>query len=173
MKTLPTSAILAGAAFALLAGNPAYAARRHAAGAGARWHVNHTVFEELPFDDGDLSYGLAYEYHDEAAYWQLAVHYTPDAGTNGTDYVVTPQINLIFKDRIWRLGVGALDSYVAAEDGGGDWGDVYWQLLTGLNLPLFRFQLNANAFYVFESWSDLDDFDTDDLEYGFWLTYPF
>ena len=142
-------------------------------GAGVRRHSQHSVFKELPFDDGDLSYGIAYEHHDQNAYWQLAVAYAPQPGTNGVDFVVTPQINLIVKDRIWRAGIGVLDSYIEMEDGESDWSDVYFQFLTGIHLPVFGGQFDILAYYPFGEWGDIGDFDFDDLDYGAWLTFSF
>jgi len=142
-------------------------------GAGVRRHAQHSVFEDLPFDDGDLSYGIAYEYHDKKAYWQLGVGYAPQPGTNGVDYVVTPQLNLIVKDRVWRAGIGVLDRYVEMEDGENDWTDVYFQFLTGIHLPVFGMDFDVLAFYPFAEWGDISDFDFDDIDYGAWLTFSF
>lgn len=140
----------------------------------ARYHSDHSVFEELPFDDGDVSYGLAYECHEESGYWQVGVDYAPDAsGIESTDYVITPQINLVFKDNMWRGGVGALRSYIHDETSGGNWSDLYWQLLAGIELPLFGIQLDLHTYYVFEEWKQLDEFDWDDLEFGAGLKFSF
>lgn len=153
---------------------PVLAAGPSVISAGARYHVDHSVCEELPFGDGDVSYGLAYEYHEESGYWQIAMNYTPDiTGTNLTDYVITPQINLIFKDRMWRGGIGALRSYVRDVDNNGDWTDMYWQMLAGIHLPLFGLKLDVHAYYVFEKWNELDEFDSEDIEFGAWLKFSF
>ena len=145
---------------------------------GTRRHVNHSVFRALPFDDEDFSYALAYEYHESAGYWQIAVDYAPDASgmittnlSDSTDYVVTPQINLILKDRGWLGGVGALWSYIEDKNEGGAWTDQYWQLLAGFHLPLFRVHLDVNAYYVFEDWQDLDEFDAGDIDFAAWLRF--
>lgn len=142
--------------------------------AGTRYHINHSIFEELPFDDGDFSYCLAYEYHEDAGYWQIGVDYAPDVtGAESTDYVITPQINLVFKDGIWLGGVGALRSYINDETAGGDWIDLYWQLLLGVQLPLFGLKVDLQTYYTFEEWDKVDEFDTDDLEFGVWLNFSF
>ena len=142
-------------------------------GVGARLHADHSVFTELPFDDGDLSYALTCEFHDKNAYWQLGVSYAPAPGTNGTDFVVTPQLNLIVKDRYWRAGIGILDSYIEMDNGENDWTDVYFQFLTGLHMPLFGMEFDVFAYYPFGDWGDISDFDFDDLDYGGCLTFPF
>ena len=141
---------------------------------GARYHADHTVFTELPFDDGDLSYMLAYEFSEGDAYWQVAVGYCADVtGSNSVDYVATPQVNLVLKDGIWRAGVGVLFSYIRDDVTGGDWTDLYWQLLVGIRLPLGSLKLGVEAVYPFESWDDVGEFDVDDLEYNGWLGYTF
>ena len=146
----------------------------HEWGVGGRYHVEHSEFEELPFGNGDIGYGLVYEYHDRTAYWQIALSYAPDiTGTNGVDSVLTPQINLVLEDAFWRAGAGLLSSYVQRDDGGSDWTDPYWQLILGIGLPLFSLDLDVHAYYTLESWSDIDQFDPDDIEYGAWLTFAF
>ena len=146
---------------------------------GLRYHTEHSTFEELPFDKGDLSGVLAYEYHESEAYWQLALAYAWDPSGIGEDllepdYVLTPQINLILKDGIWRGGVGALKSYTKFEDGSSDSTSVYWQLMLGISLPAMAgFDISAGAFYTFDRWTNLSDFSTKDLEYGAKLSYRF
>jgi len=140
---------------------------------GVRRHADHSVYTELPFDDGDLSYGIAYEIHEEQAYWQLAVEYAPDiSGTNPVDFAVTPQLNLLFKDRCWLGGLGVLTSYVAGDDGD-EWTDLYWQFIFGLQLGTSRKpEIDVLAYYPFENWSDIGDFDAQDIEFGLWLCFP-
>ena len=145
-----------------------------AVGAGVRQHVLHSAFEELPFEDGDLTYTLGYEYHDRAGYWQILVGYTPEVGEGDiVDYVITPQLNLIIQDRVFLAGTGILGSYVESIEDGGDWTSVYWQLMLGLEIPLGPVTLEAMAYYPYESWSDLDDFEFDDIEYGGSLKFYF
>lgn len=142
---------------------------------GAKSHQDHSVFKELPYSKGDVSYSLAYEYHDADAFWQLACDVTPDPGskTNTLDYAISPQLNLILKDRIVQGGLGILSSYTHGEEGG-DWMDMYWQFILGVAVPLTgAFSIEANAYYVFKDWSDLGDFDVKDIEYGAYLGYRF
>lgn len=166
--------LVTGTMLVLFMAAPVSAASSSVVAAGARYHTAHSVFSDLPYDDGDLSYLLAYEYHDADAAWQLAVGYAPDVtGVDTVDYVVTPQLNLILKDNIWRAGVGILYSYIHDDIEGGDWTDLYWQLLLGIRIPLFGLQLGADAVYPFEEWDVVDEFDTDDLEYHGWLGFKF
>jgi len=145
---------------------------------GARYHTDHSAFEGLPYGDGDISVGAAYEWHEEAGYWQVAVDYAPvvrGSSTNASaDYIVTPQLNLILSDRMWRGGAGVLSSYLGSESGASDWTPFYWQLLAGLNLPLHsRVYCDVFAYYVLEQWNEIKLFDWRDLEVGLWLGMSF
>lgn len=147
-------------------------------GVGVRSHSLHSVFEELPYDDGDLSYGLAYEYHEGSAYWQLAVDYSTDASrTNTVDTVITPQLNLIFKDRFYRGGLGVLSSYItySGDDPSlkDDWTDVYYQFLLGISIPAGSLAIDVMAAYPFADWGDLGDFEAGDIEVQGWIKYLF
>ena len=141
-------------------------------------HVDHSTFTELPFHDGDFSYGVAYEIHEGGAFWQLGVDMTPSfKGTNGaesvTDYAITPQLNLIFTDRLLMAGVGILSSYVKPKEGDADWMDPYWQFILGLDIPLGRITLDLYSCYVFKQWDKLNDFDAKDIEFGGRLGFKF
>jgi len=147
----------------------------HALTGGARYHMLHSEYVELPFDEGDLSYLLGYEYHEGSAFWQLLVGYAPDISEGddgrgiGVNSVITPQINLIFEDRNFLGGVGVLASYIEMEDEvdlESDWTDVYWQLMLGYQIPLPAFQVEIMAYYPYEKWELLSDFDFGDIEYG-------
>lgn len=165
---------LLAASFAVVSSAQDPVVGRSMVSVGARQHAAHSEFEELPFDDGDISYGVAYEYHEMTGYWQVALDYAPDvSGTNSTDYVVTPQISLIFKDRAWRGGLGLLKSYIRDNDGEADWTDFYWQMILGLDIPLLGMEFNVLAYYVFEEWGEVGDFDVDELEFGAWLKFSF
>ena len=48
------------------------------------------------------------------------------------------------------------------------------QLILGLNIPLGKsLSLQANAYYVYESWDKLGDFKFEDIEFGGYLSYSF
>jgi hypothetical protein len=163
-------------AFLLLAAaiplQPARAATSSSAALGARYHVAHSSFPSYPYG-GDFSYAAAYQWQEDAGYWQLALDYAPKVtGTNGLDAVWTPQLNLIFTDRMWRGGGGVLTSYGT---GGGKkprWSPFYWQVMAGLNLPVQSFTLDLMVFYVFENPKTFKNFDFNDLEFGVWLNFP-
>ena len=158
-------------------------------GFGMRHHATQTVFTDYPFEDGDMSYGIAYELNDAAGYWQLAVDYAANTAadqTNAADYVVTPQLNLVIEDTFWRLGVGIAASYIEYEDDAlaasliddnddhtldNGWSDIYYQFLFGVSLPLGSMSLDIFASYPFDDWDLLDEFDADDIEIALWLKF--
>ncbi|MBI2437766.1 MAG: hypothetical protein HYV36_03000 [Lentisphaerae bacterium] len=153
----------------------------HSLSLGGRYHTENTVFTDLPFGNADFSYALAWTFASEQVGLQLGADFAPDVSgardapnTNQTDFAVTPQVNLILKDRMFRGGVGLLTSYVRDDLGEDDWLSPYWQLLLGLNLPLGNnFSLDGLVYYVLEKWGDIGDFKPKELEYGLWLNYNF
>ena len=140
-------------------------------GAGARYHKAQDTVVAAPFDD-DVSYGLMYEYHEGETFWQLGVNYADSMGSNDVDYVITPEINLLFADKVWRGGAGALASYVS-DDITSDWSDVYFQFVLGFEIPVGNMSLEILAYYVFDDFDALGEFDFDEVEVGAWLMYAF
>lgn len=152
---------------------------------GGRFRTDHSAYSDLPFGNGDISYMLALEYSEHLALWQLGVDFAPhvsgrrdsdpeDADPVGTRFVMTPQLNLIFKDRMFRGGTGILGSYARSKDGEGDWIGPYWQLILGLSLDVFGpVSLDASAHYVMRGWDKIKDFRFGDLEYTLLLSFPF
>ena len=142
-------------------------------GAGARYHISHSAFPELPYDDGDMSYSLMYMYGNDVAEWQLVADWAPSvSGLDGADSAFSPQLNLLFKDGVFRAGGGLLSCYIDGDDS--DWLDPYWQFLLGLAVPVRQgFGVEAYAFYPFKTGGDLDQFEFSDIEGGAWLTYRF
>ena len=171
-----------------------YARATSAIGVGARHHVQHTAYEDYPYADGDLSYTIAYEYHDAAGYWQLMVGFTPDVGERtavegdsttvegeGTteeeagavvESIITPQINLMIEDRIWLAGVGILSDYIETSEDT-EWSDIYWQVILGILVPIGNLELEILAYYPFEDWGTIGDFDADDIEFGASIKFLF
>ncbi|MBI2440108.1 MAG: hypothetical protein HYV35_01930 [Lentisphaerae bacterium] len=168
-------------ALVALAGQPAPAESPHSLNLGGRYHTENSVFTNLPFGNADLSYALAYTFAQEHIGLQLGADLAPDvsgardeSNTNQIDFVITPQVNLIIKDRAFRGGVGLLTSYIRGDSDEDDWLDPYWQLMLGLSLPLGKkFSVDALAYYVLEKWSNIGDFKPKELEYGLWLNYHF
>ena len=140
---------------------------------GVQQHVDHSSFKELPFGNGDLSYAIAYELREGPSYWQLVLDVAPDiTGADSVDYMLTPQLNIIFEDNIWQGGLGILNSYVERDSDSG-WTGLYWQFLFGIHGSSGKIRLDLSAYYAFDNWSALDDFDTGDIGYGLWLRWPF
>ena len=139
---------------------------------GARRHSEHSIYDELPFTNRDMSYVLGWEVHDVAGFWQLGVNYTPDIGdaTNGVRYAVSPFANLLLKDRGWLAGVGVMSSYVAYEEER-EWTSIYWQLMLGFSIPVSRFEVDVMVYYPFKRWNEIREFSTRDLEFGGLLRY--
>jgi hypothetical protein len=164
-----------------LAIRPALAASPHSLSVGGRYHTENTVFSDLPYGNADISYALAYTFAEEHVAIQLGVDYAPDVSgfrdaphTNKIDYVITPQVNFIVKDRMFRGGVGMLTSYIRDDQGEGNWLDIYWQLMLGLCVPLGRhLSLEGNLYYALERMDKITEFRLKEIEYGLWLNYNF
>jgi hypothetical protein len=146
---------------------------------GMRYHRALTTFENYPFGDGDLSYGVAYEARDTSGYWQIAVNYTPSpSGSNKVNYVLTPEVNLVIQDpeqwKFLRAGIGILDSYMPSDDATQkDWSGVYYHVLLGAHVDLGKIGVELDAYYTFDSFSNFSSFKFDNLEYSLWLGYAF
>jgi len=147
----------------------------YAVTAGAIMHSENTAFTKLPYGDHDISYLLAFEGNDgEDGYWQLGVDYAPSiSGIKTTDYVLSPQFNLIWRDRIFIGGIGILDSYISDNSLGNDWSGIYWKLTLGLRIPLGKVDLALQTYYAFDTWGTLKEFKGKDLDYGASLSYKF
>lgn len=158
----------------------------HSLSIGGRYHEEQSVFTDLPYGNGDLSYALAYQYTKGIAIWQFACDLGPDvsgqremiSGTTtnmiGVDYIITPQFNVIIIDRFFRCGGGMRTSYIRDVEDDGEWLDLYWQLQLRLSFPIYkRVSIDAGVYYVYERWGKLLEFRFDDLEYGAWLNYAF
>jgi hypothetical protein len=80
--------------------------------------------------------------------------------------VITPEINLVFKDKIYRLGIGAIKSYITKDDTK-LWGDTCFQVCTGLEIPLFSsVSIDLYGYYVFDDWGKIQEFADNSFEYS-------
>jgi hypothetical protein len=142
---------------------------------GARYHTKHSEFVSLPYADGDWTYTAGYEINEENSMLQIVCGFTPEFQDNkDLDYGITPELNLLAKDGIYQGGLGILSTYTPGSGGSGDWMDMYWQWILGLNVPLgSRLSLQANAYYVFEDWGSLSKFKFDDIEFGGSVCFKF
>ncbi len=139
-----------------------------------RFHKTHSNFEDLPFKEGDKTYTISYEYHEGIGYWLLGVGFTPELEEDESiEKIITPQLSLVFKDRIYRAGVGILKSYVSDEDELVQDTDIYYQFNIGINIPIFsKFSVDVNSLYSFEKWSDIK-FKFKDVDYGVTINFTF
>lgn len=166
--------LMAGVLLSVVSG-AALASTAQAFDLGARYHQKHSEFVSLPYADGDWTYGVGYEIHEESSMLQLACGFTPEfADRKDLDYGITPEANLLVKDGLFQGGAGILSTYTRDAAGDGNWMDLYWQFILGLNIPLGKaLSLQANAYYVFESWDRLSAFKFEDIEFGGYLSYRF
>ncbi len=141
--------------------------------AGVRLHDEFPGLPELPVEKDDLSYELMYEYHEGIGLWQIGAGYMPGPRDDRFNYLITPQVNLIFKDRIYRLGSGIMKTYVES-DSGSSWTDLYWQVIAGLGFSFGdHFGLDIYAHYVIENWKDIGDTDMAAVDYTAHLSISF
>lgn len=139
---------------------------------GARYHFDYKDLEDIPVQEEDLSYHIFYEVHNDFAFWQIGSSFTPGPDDDRFDQIITPQLNLIIKDRIYRLGIGAMISSVSINDES-DWSSVYWQGIFGFGIPLGPIGIDLMGHYVFESWSKPHEPATDAPEISLTITYDF
>ena len=146
----------------------------HVVSLGARYHVEHSAVDSLPYDDGDMGYLLAYEYHEGIGFWQIGVEFSPGPkGDPECDYVMSPQISLILKDRIFRAGGGVFWNYMG-KDPDSEWSNAYYQFIIGLGFPISgNIGLTVNSYYVFENFDTFKSFDAKDIEFGLMANYSF
>lgn len=151
--------------------------RSHVINFTARFHREHSEFESMPYGESDMGWLLAYEFHEGIGFWQTGVEFSNrPSKIQWVDYVLTPQLNLIFKDRIYRAGLGIRWNYLKSRDPNFEtnWSDLYWQFSIGLAYPVWRrLELGAYSYYVFEEWSELGEFNVGDIEYGISISYRF
>jgi len=144
---------------------------------GIRQYTSHSDDSESPFGEDDLSYLLAYEYHDGKAYWQFGVSYAPLATATSmvvkVESVFTPQVRLVFEEGMMMLGIGVLKHYVRQADAN-HWSDLYWEFEAGLHTSVSSsVDIRAVAYYTFREWGDIGNFDTSQIELGLELSYRF
>lgn len=161
-------------------GLPVSAGENNMLSIGGRYHVKQSAFDDLPFGDGDISYFTAYNYLWYASIWQFGLDVGPDikgkmpGSTNNVDFALTPQFNLLFRDRYFRGGAGIRTTYLRGDDGQGKWLSPYWQMQLGLCFPVYKnFSLEGGVYYVLKQWSNITEFRLNDLEYGLLINYAF
>lgn len=144
----------------------------HKLSGGVTWYTEIPGFTDYPLSDRDMGYNLYYEYHESGGFWQLGASYIPSPDNDGVKDVLTPEINLLLKDKIYRLGTGALISYV---DYGSDtdWTEVYFQFVGGLEIPIGSFGIELHGRYVFKSFRSITDSQKGGPAYSVLISYTF
>ncbi len=169
-------------AFATLLPTAAIAAPRGttAVFANARYHQTNETIKDWPFDKGDFSYGLSAAFYDAAGYLELGVNYAPESSLDDVDDVWTPFARIVIEDRFVAAGIGLRGNYISYADGfesedgsDSDWSSLLYEFYLGVEIPLGSVALGGGAYYTFDKWDELRDFDVDFLEYGVHLGYRF
>ena len=168
------------AAAALLAAVlPARAGKQPSFGVAgiARYHQSHTAVREWPFDKGDMSYGASLRFYDGMGFLELGCEFAadPTADDKVLDQVVTPFARLALKDQGFVAAFGVRDNYVTFDDDGRDdeWTDLLYEFHLGLEFDVGPLFVGGGAYYSFDDWGDLGDFDADDLEFGAHVGFAF
>lgn len=140
---------------------------------GVRLYDEFPGLKNFPVEKDDLGYELMYEYHEGIGYWQLGAVYMPAPNDDRFDYLISPQINLILKDSIYRIGTGAMKTYVKTADDK-YWTDLHWQMILGLGFPIGNhFSIDIYAHYVYTNWKEITDTDMAAIDYSVLLSVSF
>lgn len=147
----------------------------HKLGLGVRLHSHNSVFEERPYSSGDTSYELYYEIHDLATsgFWQIVFGSSESPENSEINKIYSQQLNLIFKDRIYRGGFGILNHCIVT-DKYEKWADTYYQFIFGIYISFSeKLGLALNSYYVFEEWDTVTKLNGGDIEYALMLDFKF
>ncbi len=166
--------MVAALAFAALSATASAQSYGSAISVGARRHARNAAVENSPFGKGDYSGLIAFQLHDEGAYWRLGLGYAGEAEqAPGADNVLTPQLHLVFHERFLAIAVGVLKSFVNGGAGGDRDTKLYYDLQAGIEIPAGRFRVSAMAIYPFSDWGKLSKFSADDVEYSAGVSFRF
>ena len=144
----------------------------HKLALGLRYHQAADSVAHRALSDEDLSWVLAYEYHEEIAFWQIALGYASGSNTDADARVLTPEVNLIFKDGIYRLGLGALINRVSASNS--QWTDLHWQVILGVSIPVAsRISVDLYGHYLFHKWDEISKTSDNAAEASLLLAFQF
>ena len=144
--------------------------------ANVRYHQTNETIKDWPFDKDDFSYGLSAAFYDAAGYLELGADYAPDPSNDFVDDVWTPFARIVIEDRYVAAGIGIRSNYISyANDAelDSDWSSLLYEFYLGVEVPLGSVVVGGGAYYTFEKWDKLRDFDVDFLEYGIHIGYRF
>ncbi len=147
----------------------------HKVGVGVRSHSSNSAFEDMPYSSGDISYQFYYENHDLATsgFWQIVFGSSEDPNNREISKIYSQQLNLIFKDRFYRGGLGILNHCIVTDDSD-EWSDPYYQFILGVYISFTEnLGLGINGYYIFEKLDDETSFDSKDIEYSLMLDFKF
>ncbi len=132
------------------------------------------TIEDRPYGKDDISYGAFLDLFDGLGGWRLGASFSDDlSGAGEPDSVITPEISLMAQDGFWETGFSLLRDYVETAETS-DWNSIYYQFFLGINIPLGKsLVIGAAAYYPFDSFSEITDFSTGDLDLGVSLRFRF
>lgn len=159
---------LAVALLLVVALAPAAEAGEHRLGFGVHyWKTLDEIEGSLGdgIDDSGLSQLFSYQYlPGPFLKLEATVEYFPDGFGGATGSAYAPQVFLIVGRGLYAgIGVGITRSS-SFED---DWSDPFYGARVGYELPILpRLDLDLNANYRFDSWSELEGYDSEVLTFG-------
>lgn len=147
---------------------PAAGAGEHRLGFGFHyWRTLDEIEGSLGdgIEDDGLSQLVSYQYlPGPFVKLEATVEYFPDGFGGATSSAYAPQVFLIVGRGLYAgIGVGITRSS-SFED---DWSDPFYGARVGYELPILpRLDLDLNANYRFDSWSELEEYDSEVLTFG-------
>ena len=154
----------------LIAGGPVQAVN---SGFGAGVHYNVVSGDiEGGIDSDYFSYILSLRQKMNANMsFEFSIDYYP--GKNDIEQVIRPFAALIWGDLI-NFGFGVTRAYWKAEGGSGQWSDISYLLQGGVQFPVGNsLNLNLDAFYFLQKFSEVKDIDAKNLTFAARLFYRF
>lgn len=146
----------------------------HQVSVGSRIHLLNEKLESLPLSNGDRSFLLLYDINELGinGYWQIGAGLTPSPdGTPETNDLVTPQVNILFRDKNFSWGVGVLQSYLRTLRES-YWTDLYGQIIIRYLIPVNKtIALDLNGYYVLDDWKRAAKIDYKKLEFGILINF--
>jgi hypothetical protein len=129
---------------------------------------------DRPYGKDDISYGVFLDLFDGLGGWRLGASFSDDlSGAGEADSVITPEIALMAQDGFWETGISVLRDYVETAETS-EWNSFYYQFFLGINIPLSKsLMIGAAAYYPFDSFSEIRDFSSGDLDFGVSLRLRF
>ena len=155
-------------------------AAEHSIGFGAHYfRTLDEISDDLEDEFGDsfhedgVALNLSYRYKPDPLYGFLFELQTYPDGYYFAENAYSPRFIFCLGSTIYA-GAGVAWNYFSAEDAfseiidDGEWSDAYYLIRGGLEFPLFipALKIDINATYDFNTWHELDEFDSDLLTFG-------